>query len=207
MASATSPRTTTPTEAIRSSPRRHGLDGRHGRRVVRVLPLRHRGDAGLQQDHVPAVGRPADPDHRRIRHLRRRLRRPPARRHRLRPLRRQVRPQEAPPGRDHPRRRRHLPDGLPAHVRPGRLTALRRCWSLLRFAQGFAVGGEWGGAVLLVAEHSPDKSRGFWASFPQAAVPIGNLLATIVLLVLSRTLTEEQFLAWGWRDRRSGCRS
>jgi len=69
----------------------------------------------------------------------------------------------------------------------------------LRFAQGFAVGGEWGGAVLLVAEHSPDKSRGFWASFPQAAVPIGNLLATVVLLVLSRTLTEEQFLAWGWR--------
>ncbi|MGC5170704.1 MFS transporter [Micromonospora sp. DT81.3] len=69
----------------------------------------------------------------------------------------------------------------------------------LRFAQGFAVGGEWGGAVLLVAEHSPDKSRGFWSSFPQAAVPIGNLLATVVLLVLSRTLTEEQFLSWGWR--------
>ena len=69
----------------------------------------------------------------------------------------------------------------------------------LRFAQGFAVGGEWGGAVLLVAEHSPDKSRGFWSSFPQAAVPIGNLAATLVLLVLSRTLTEEQFLAWGWR--------
>lgn len=70
---------------------------------------------------------------------------------------------------------------------------------LLRFAQGFAVGGEWGGAVLLVAEHSPDKSRGFWASFPQAAVPVGNLLATIVLLVLSSTLTEEAFLSWGWR--------
>ncbi|TDN92323.1 metabolite-proton symporter [Microbacterium sp. BK668] len=70
---------------------------------------------------------------------------------------------------------------------------------LLRFAQGFAVGGEWGGAVLLVSEHSPDKSRGFWASWPQAAVPLGNLLATVVLLVLSRTLTEEQFLSWGWR--------
>ena len=69
----------------------------------------------------------------------------------------------------------------------------------LRFAQGFAVGGEWGGAILLVAEHSPDKTRGFWASWPQAAVPIGNLVATVVLLVLSRTLTEEQFLAWGWR--------
>jgi len=70
---------------------------------------------------------------------------------------------------------------------------------LLRFAQGFAVGGEWGGGVLLVAEHSPDKTRGFWASFPQAAVPIGNLVATIVLLVLSSVLSQEAFLAWGWR--------
>jgi len=70
---------------------------------------------------------------------------------------------------------------------------------LLRFAQGFAVGGEWGGGVLLVAEHSPNHSRGFWASFPQAAVPIGNLIATVVLLVLNSTLSEEAFLAWGWR--------
>ncbi|MCH6230263.1 MHS family MFS transporter [Microbacterium sp. CFH 31415] len=69
----------------------------------------------------------------------------------------------------------------------------------LRFAQGFAVGGEWGGAVLLVSEHSPDRSRGFWASFPQAAVPLGNLLATVVLLVLSNTLSPEAFLSWGWR--------
>ena len=70
---------------------------------------------------------------------------------------------------------------------------------VLRFAQGFAVGGEWGGAVLLVAEHSPNRERGFWASWPQAAVPLGNLLATIVLLVLSYALTDEQFLSWGWR--------
>ena len=56
---------------------------------------------------------------------------------------------------------------------------------LLRFLQGFAVGGEWGGAVLLVAEHSPNKERAFWASWPQAAVPVGNLLATVVLLVLT----------------------
>jgi MFS family permease len=69
----------------------------------------------------------------------------------------------------------------------------------LRFLQGFAVGGEWGGAVLLVTEHSPDRSRGFWGSFPQAAVPLGNLLATAVLLLLSALLSEEQFLAWGWR--------
>lgn len=69
----------------------------------------------------------------------------------------------------------------------------------LRFIQGFALGGEWGGAVLLVAEHSPNHSRAFWGSFPQAGVPLGNLLATIVLLLLSATLSDEQFLAWGWR--------
>jgi metabolite-proton symporter len=86
---------------------------------------------------------------------------------------------------------------LPTYAQIGLLAPILLI--VLRFAQGFAVGGEWGGVILLVAEHSPDKSRGFWSSFPQAAVPIGNLLATLVLLVLSRTLTEEQFLAWGWR--------
>ena len=70
---------------------------------------------------------------------------------------------------------------------------------VLRFLQGFAVGGEWGGAVLLVAEHSPNRSRGFWASWPQAAVPVGNMLATVVLLVLTATLSEAAFLSWGWR--------
>ncbi len=70
---------------------------------------------------------------------------------------------------------------------------------VLRFVQGFAVGGEWGGAVLLVAEHSPDKSRGFWSSWPQAAVPVGNLLATLVLLTMSWILPADQFLSWGWR--------
>ncbi|WP_291057604.1 MFS transporter [Herbiconiux sp.] len=69
----------------------------------------------------------------------------------------------------------------------------------LRFIQGFALGGEWGGAVLLVAEQSPDRSRGFWASWPQAAVPVGNLLATLVLLTMSTILPAEQFLGWGWR--------
>lgn len=69
----------------------------------------------------------------------------------------------------------------------------------LRFIQGFAVGGEWGGAILLVAEHSPDNRRGFWASWPQAGVPVGNMLATVVLLVLTATLSESAFLSWGWR--------
>ena len=69
----------------------------------------------------------------------------------------------------------------------------------LRFIQGFAVGGEWGGAVLLVAEHSPNAQRGFWASWPQAGVPVGNMLATVVLLVLTGTLSDAAFLSWGWR--------
>ena len=70
---------------------------------------------------------------------------------------------------------------------------------LLRFVQGFAVGGEWGGAVLLVAEHSPKESRGFWSSWPQSGVPLGNLLATAVLFVLTAVLPDDQFIAWGWR--------
>ena len=70
---------------------------------------------------------------------------------------------------------------------------------LLRVAQGFAVGGEWGGAVLLVAEHSPNKERGFWSSFPQSGVPLGNLLATGVLLALNAGLSEAAFESWGWR--------
>ncbi|MGW5524106.1 MFS transporter [Gordonia sp. NPDC003950] len=69
----------------------------------------------------------------------------------------------------------------------------------LRFVQGFAVGGEWGGAVLLVAEHSPSRRRGFWASWPQAGVPMGNLVATVVLLILTSVLSDEAFLGWGWR--------
>ncbi|MFL4474955.1 fosfomycin efflux MFS transporter AbaF [Paeniglutamicibacter sp. MACA_103] len=69
----------------------------------------------------------------------------------------------------------------------------------LRLIQGFAFGGEWGGAIILVSEHSPDNRRGFWASWPQAGVPMGNLVATLVLLGLSSALPEEAFLSWGWR--------
>jgi MFS family permease len=69
----------------------------------------------------------------------------------------------------------------------------------LRFLQGFAVGGEWGGAVLLVAEQTPNRSRAFWSSWPQAAVPVGNLLATLVLLITSWAMPAAAFLDWGWR--------
>lgn len=69
----------------------------------------------------------------------------------------------------------------------------------LRLIQGFAFGGEWGGAIILVSEHSPSNRRGYWASWPQAGVPMGNLVATLVLLGLSSALSEEAFLLWGWR--------
>lgn len=69
---------------------------------------------------------------------------------------------------------------------------------LLRLVQGFGVGGEWGGAVLMAAEHSPTKKRGLSASWAQAGVPAGLLLANGVFAATSR-LTGDQFLAWGWR--------
>lgn len=70
---------------------------------------------------------------------------------------------------------------------------------VLRFVQGVGLGGEWGGAVLLTAEHAPPERRALWASFPQVGPAIGFLLANGVTLALSATLTEAQFASWGWR--------
>ncbi|MGW0821292.1 MFS transporter [Streptomyces sp. NPDC002845] len=70
---------------------------------------------------------------------------------------------------------------------------------VLRFLQGLGLGGEWGGAVLLTAEHAPVERRALWASFPQVGPAVGFLLANGVMLGLSATLTEAQFAAWGWR--------
>ncbi|HSQ31223.1 MAG TPA: MFS transporter [Gemmatimonadaceae bacterium] len=69
----------------------------------------------------------------------------------------------------------------------------------LRFVQGFGVGGEWGGAVLLAVEHSGGARRGFHGSWPQMGVPAGLLLSTAVFGALSSALPEREFLAWGWR--------
>jgi MHS family shikimate/dehydroshikimate transporter-like MFS transporter len=69
---------------------------------------------------------------------------------------------------------------------------------VLRFAQGLAVGGEWGGAVLMATEHSDRKRRGFFGSFAQVGSAIGGLMATGMFLVMQQ-LPEEDFLAWGWR--------
>lgn len=68
-----------------------------------------------------------------------------------------------------------------------------------RFVQGLAVGGEWGGAVLMAVEHAPPERRGFYGSFPQMGVPGGLILANLVFLATSRLLGAESFADWGWR--------
>ncbi|MFF4300775.1 MFS transporter [Streptomyces sp. NPDC001601] len=70
---------------------------------------------------------------------------------------------------------------------------------VLRFLQGLGLGGEWGGAVLLTAEHAPAGRRALWSSFPQIGPAFGFLLANGVMLVLSASLTDTQFAQWGWR--------
>ena len=69
----------------------------------------------------------------------------------------------------------------------------------LRFVQGLGLGGEWGGAVLMVAEHGDERRRGLYSSWPQVGVPAGNLLASGVLALLAAVLSESAFNSWGWR--------
>jgi MFS family permease len=70
---------------------------------------------------------------------------------------------------------------------------------LLRVLQGFSAGGEWGGAALMSVEHAPVERRGLFGAYPQIGVPIGMILATGVLWLLSTAMTPEQFQSWGWR--------
>ncbi|HEX2131095.1 MAG TPA: MFS transporter [Actinophytocola sp.] len=86
---------------------------------------------------------------------------------------------------------------LPTHAAIGGLAAVLLV--LLRFAQGIAVGGEWGGAVLLSSEYGDPRRRGFWASAAQIGPPAGTLLANGVLALLSATMSDAAFTSWGWR--------
>ncbi|MFF5022848.1 MFS transporter [Streptomyces collinus] len=86
---------------------------------------------------------------------------------------------------------------LPTHASVG--TAAPVLLTVLRLVQGFALGGEWGGAVLLVSEHGDARRRGFWASWPQTGAPAGQLLATGVLSLLTAVLSDDAFGTWGWR--------
>ncbi|GHD86121.1 MFS transporter [Streptomyces naganishii] len=86
---------------------------------------------------------------------------------------------------------------LPTHATVG--SAAPVLLTTLRLVQGFALGGEWGGAVLLVSEHGDARRRGFWASWPQTGAPAGQLLATGVLSLLTAVLSDQAFGSWGWR--------
>lgn len=69
---------------------------------------------------------------------------------------------------------------------------------ILRFIQGMAMGGEWGGAVLMAVEHAPEGKKGFWGSLPQASTGGGLMLASIALGLVS-LLPEQALFSWGWR--------
>ena len=69
----------------------------------------------------------------------------------------------------------------------------------LRILQGFSAGGEWGGAALMAVEHAPTGKRGLFGAYPQIGVPTGLILATGVMFVITSSMSEEAFLAWGWR--------
>ncbi|WP_246114073.1 MFS transporter, partial [Streptomyces montanus] len=68
----------------------------------------------------------------------------------------------------------------------------------LRVVQGIAIGGEWGGATLMVVEHAGERRRGLWSSFTQMGAPLGSLLSSAVVTFVV-TLPKDQFAAWGWR--------
>ncbi len=71
--------------------------------------------------------------------------------------------------------------------------------ALCRFGQGFGLGGEWGGAVLLATENAPPGKQNWFGMFPQLGAPLGFICSSGVFLLLGNVLTDEQFLRWGWR--------
>jgi metabolite-proton symporter len=70
---------------------------------------------------------------------------------------------------------------------------------LLRFIQGLAIGGQWGGAMLLVTESAPQNRRGFYGAFAQAGAPVGVILANLAFLAIGATISDDSFMSWGWR--------
>ena len=86
---------------------------------------------------------------------------------------------------------------LPTYGSIGVWAAVGLC--VLRLIQGFALGGEWGGAMLLIAEQVPTRRRGLWTSVAEAGIPLGNLIGTGALAILAGVLDDAAFLSWGWR--------
>src|SRR5205823_6072723 len=71
--------------------------------------------------------------------------------------------------------------------------------ALCRFGQGLGLGGEWGGAVLLATENAPPGKRAWYGMFPQLGAPIGFFLSGGIFLLLSETMSDDQFFRYGWR--------
>ena len=69
----------------------------------------------------------------------------------------------------------------------------------LRFIQGLAVGGQWGGAMLLVTESAPSEKRGWYGAYAQAGAAVGVILANLAFLSVSTSMSDEAFIEWGWR--------
>jgi metabolite-proton symporter len=86
---------------------------------------------------------------------------------------------------------------LPTYAQIGVLAPVLLC--LCRFGQGFGLGGEWGGAVLLAIENAPPGKRAWYGMFPQLGAPIGFICSTGVFILLTEFLDDASFLAWGWR--------
>ncbi|WP_242116293.1 MFS transporter [Sphingomonas lacusdianchii] len=86
---------------------------------------------------------------------------------------------------------------LPTYAQVGWVAPLLLC--TLRFAQGLGLGGEWGGAALLAVENAPPGWRGRFGMVPQLGAPVGFIAANGLFLLLGLTLSEADFLAWGWR--------
>ena len=86
---------------------------------------------------------------------------------------------------------------LPTYAMIGALAPI--LLTALRFAQGLAIGGQWGGAMLLVTESAPANQRGYYGAFAQAGAPIGVILANLALIITSALVSDEFFNTWGWR--------
>jgi metabolite-proton symporter len=86
---------------------------------------------------------------------------------------------------------------LPSYHQIGVLAPL--LLALCRFGQGFGLGGEWGGAVLLATENAPEGKRNWYAMFPQLGAPVGLFLSSGVFWVLLHFISQDALLAWGWR--------
>ena len=86
---------------------------------------------------------------------------------------------------------------LPSYAVAGPLAPIALV--VLRFAQGLAIGGQWGGAMLLVTENAPANRRGFYGAFAQAGAPVGVVLANLAFLLVTALVSPEDLMTWGWR--------